>query len=292
MRAAAASAIAFAFALAVAGGVAAFGQYSRSVAVTGAAVGGQVCAQLDVSAMEHAAPDLSDLRLFDRGREIQYTLTLTSTDGKPEADDNAFTTLAKSSAFTRRGNVLTVEIEVPEHAPVERILLVPVASAVGAADTPVAIEAKSKKFDENVNATLGTPQANGDAVNAAFMANEQTPAKFTISVGDPEHAAPQFALVQLQMRQRLICFAPAAGGQYQLAYGSGSKQAKQAVDGHGAANPSMARPVTASLGPEIADAHSADRAKLFEGKKRLLLGGMVVLAILIVGTLLRLVRVR
>jgi len=152
-----------------------------------------------------------------------------------------FTTVAQAAAFTHRGHAAVATIHIPAHVPVERVSFTPdpkfsgsflhsvhiTATPDGTPD-PSAVEIVSGEIS-HVKFTgasgLGIDQSQL-SVEAVLGANLRTGAEIQIVIEGDNGVPLPVASVQLEMRQRKICFdASPQAGRYLLMYGDAALHA-------------------------------------------------------------------
>jgi hypothetical protein len=146
-------------------------------------------------------------------------------------------TIAESAQVTQKGHSSILELTVPAHVPVERILFAPSASpALFSRDVSVRIAAiPAKPATEGVEPPQPVVASgsllrvhsnqNGHRIDEERLAIDapsvdfDTPAKWTVSIDNGDDAPLTLASVRLQMLERTLCFEAAANPSYTLYYG-------------------------------------------------------------------------
>ena len=212
-----------------------------------------------------------------------------------------FVTVAETTASAQKNRTTLIELAVPAHTPVDRVVIQPGARpenfsrdvtisvapvAQGAAtdqtevQEPVAYPGnilrvhsieEGRRIDEE-NLTVNAPQVFFDG-----------PAKWTIAIENHDDAPIEIASVRLEMLERRLCFDAAAGAAYTLYYGDSALAAPQYDYGRlfaAAQNPTMA-----TLGAEMANAAYQPRPdeRPFTEKHPALLWAALIVVIALLG---------
>ncbi len=242
----------------------------RVITLAAKAPGAEQCAVLDAATFAQAAPGLRDLRLLQDGREIPYALD----ESHDEAFDRASS--ARASGAGELGDRALYETsliipahplnwagaagvtsstspdhppgafggkgELPAHVPVERIRLIPAATA----DERLGLAAWQQTDLKNREElkTLLTRQR--PAADFAIGANLQIAAGISMSVNG---SMPLVEAFVLEMRRRELCFQPLSSSPPQLLLGN--EKARPVHYDYAAHFHPRATPVLATLGPVI-----------------------------------------
>jgi hypothetical protein len=146
-----------------------------------------------------------------------------------------FTSIAATTSFTQQGSRSVATLRIPAHVPIERIAF---ALQPGFDDdflrrvtiTAIPASASSAADKETVTGEISSvslPRALGDQVaavrmltlDAALAANLRSDATVEIAIGNDANPPLPIQSVELQMRQRSLCFHAEQGTQYMLRYG-------------------------------------------------------------------------
>jgi hypothetical protein len=173
-----------------------------------------------------------------------------------------YTVVASSAKLVQQGTSTIARIEAAAHVPVERVRFVLAPGYQGSFLRSVSVTAERDAGGgerETVNGRIWQvrrPAADGlPAINAAKLSidaviasnmHEDTAVKVAVQ-NDGQPPLPLQA-VQLEMRQRQVCFDAVAGGSYMLRYGDEGTGA--AVYNGGAAAALTSVPLVAQMGPE------------------------------------------
>jgi hypothetical protein len=181
-----------------------------------------------------------------------------------------YTTVASTTQFVTEGRRTVARIELPKHVPVERISFVLPNGFETSFMRQVTIRAKPKGSTEDssvetVNGEIwevklsGTAEVNGSRaekinVDATLGANLREDAELEVAVENGDDSPLPLQSIQVQMRQRKICFAATGAGVYSLLYGDNALSApvydyvKTEPVAQGLGN--SVKLMEASLGPE------------------------------------------
>ncbi len=182
-----------------------------------------------------------------------------------------YTTVAQSGEFAQVGRRTVATMHVPAHVPVERIRFVLdtsfdksflravtiTARPDGSADA-ARIETVSSKIS-TVHLPLymdATPEASifrSLQIEAALAATLRSGATIEVAVDNGTDAPLAIRAVELEMRQRTVCFAAERGRSYTLRYGDVALRAPVYMNSARLLQ-GEAKPVTALLGPEVVNA--------------------------------------
>lgn len=210
-----------------------------------------------------------ELRLFDLdGRPISPATSIVVGATVPPSREaqTVYTTIASTSAVERQGNWSTATMIVPAHVPIERARFVLgqdpgkdfLRNATIAA-TPMEKGWEATGAAEGVSgnifrlirgATSGVPAIDSEAltINTVIGANLRAPAKVTVTLDNGSSTPLPIESVDLQMRDRSLCFDARRGTSYTLRYGDAElsgpsySYARRFVP--------APRPAMAALGPE------------------------------------------
>jgi len=175
-----------------------------------------------------------------------------------------YTAVASTSNFTRRGRQTIASIHIPAHIPVERLSFtlnptfgknffrsVSITAAPDNNRDPIAVESLTGTISHvhlpqnpTGGPTIDTAQ---QSIDAALGANLRTGATVSIAVDNGDDSPLPLASVQLEMRQRRICF-DATNSTYTFMYGDSALHAP-VYDYGRFFTPSM-HPTLATLTPE------------------------------------------
>jgi hypothetical protein len=214
---------------------------------------------------------------------LRVALRLTNPEGQPMAampsmiagatvppsreEQTLYTTIASTSAIEQQGHWSIAKTTVPAHVPVERarFVLSPQFHADFLRDATVAAVPMETGLDalgaaEGVSghifhiahgAIAGViPEIDSQAteINTVIGANLRAPAKVTASVDNGVASPLPIVRVDLQMRERSLCFEARPAANYTLRYGDAQLSAPSySYARHFVAS---ARPIIAALGPE------------------------------------------
>ena len=141
-----------------------------------------------------------------------------------------YTSIASTSTITQRGRYTLATIPIPAHVPVERVsfkldpkftknfyrTVTITATPQGAPDN-AAVETMTGAISHvKLPPTIESDQL---SVDAALGANLRTPATVTIFIDNTNNPPLPLIAVQLEMRQRKICFQASSPAAYRLMYG-------------------------------------------------------------------------
>jgi hypothetical protein len=247
-------------------------------------------------------PRSTELRMQESQLPVLHvTMHVLQPDGRPTQADSAmvrgalvppsreaqtlYTTVAGTSETRFEDGRSVAVIDLPAHLPVERVLFVPEPNAPESFTRQVTIEASTQGDGGPTETMQGTiarvdRAAEGAApgihyasltMDATIGANLRAPAVVRVLVAGPPLPLKS---VELQMRQRSLCFDATAGGHYVLRYGDVGLDApvygevRGAVSGAPQAsspptwNAQTAQPVRAELGPEQLNPQFVPRPKM------------------------------
>lgn len=190
----------------------------------------------------------------------------------PEGEEQtAYTTIASSTAIQQQGHWSTATMVVPAHVPIERARFVlqpefrgdflrdaTVAAAPlesGLAALGAAEGVSGHIFRVTRSATDGVPAIDSQVltIDTVLGANLRSAARVTTSIDNGSAAPLPLQRVDLEMRERRLCFAARPGVRYTLRYGD----AELSAPSYAYARRFVAaeRPVLAALGPEQRNLH-------------------------------------
>jgi len=147
-----------------------------------------------------------------------------------------YTTVAETSAIEQHGKATVATLRVPAHVPIERarIVLDPafhhdflravtIEGKTNAAETVGADESIAGQIErvDRPAGGYGVPAIRSEELNVEAMlgANLRKPATVTVSIANGDDAPLPVRAVELQMRQREVCFDAEPGAAYVLRYG-------------------------------------------------------------------------
>jgi hypothetical protein len=177
-----------------------------------------------------------------------------------------YTVVASANTITQQGPSSIAELDIPAHIPVERVKFVlnPAYKSDFLRDVSVIAHADTQQPDqpqEIINGQISRVTRPADAltttpaVNAAQLSlpaviasNLHDPATIRVTVADAAQPALPLTAVQLQMRQRTLCFDSVPNATYTLRYGDNDLRASVYDLGDLATLP--AKPLIATLGTE------------------------------------------
>lgn len=220
-----------------------------------------------------------ELRLLDLdGHPLAVSPSILGGASVPPSreDQTAYTTIASTSAIEQQGHWSAAAMIVPPHVPVERARFVPrpdfradfLRNATIAATpmekgweaTGAAEGVSGEIFRVRRDSIAGIPAIDTEAltINTVIGANLRSPAKITATIDNETSPPLPIEHVELQMRERKLCFSARAGASYTLRYGDAElsapsyKYARRFV--------AATAPVLATLGPEQRNSHYAPTA--------------------------------
>ena len=141
-----------------------------------------------------------------------------------------YTPIATTSSITRRGRYTVATIPIPAHVPVERVSFtldpkftknfyrtVTITAVPQGTRNNAAIETMSGAISHvKLPPTI---ESNQLSIDAALGANLRSPATVTLFIDNANNAPLPLTAVQLEMRQRKICFDASSPSTYHLMYG-------------------------------------------------------------------------
>ena len=141
-----------------------------------------------------------------------------------------YTPIATTSSITQRGRYTVVTIPIPAHIPVERVSFnldpkfsknfyrtVTITATPQGAHDRAAIETVTGAISHvKLPPTIESDQL---SIDAALGANLRSPATVTIFIDNANNSPLPLTAVQLEMRQRKICFKASSPISYRLMYG-------------------------------------------------------------------------
>lgn len=222
-----------------------------------------------------ALPDVSypvlhiELRLTDpEGRPMTVEPSMISGATVPPGreDQTMYTTVASASKIEQQGHWSIATMVVPPHVPIERARFVlqpefhgdflrDATIAATPMDTGLAALGAAEGVSGHIfrvvhSAIAGAPAIDSKAlaINTVIGANLRSPAKVTASVDNGNAEPLPIARVDLQMRERKLCFEARPGTTYTLRYGDAELSGPSySYARHFVAAP---RPLSGTLGPE------------------------------------------
>jgi hypothetical protein len=186
-----------------------------------------------------------------------------------------YTVVAQTGQLAQVGQRTVATLHVPAHVPVERISFILDKSFDKSFLRPVTITARPDGMTEaarveTVSGKISTvhlplyvdaaPEAaifRSLTVDAVLAASLRTGATIEIAVDNGSDAPLPIRAVQLEMRQRTVCFQAEQGSTYTLRYGDVALRAPVYIASAIASarvDPVEAKPVAAMLGPEVVNA--------------------------------------
>lgn len=222
-----------------------------------------------------ALPDVNypvlhvQLRLADlegRAMTVEPSMIVGATVPPSREDDTVYTTIASASSIEEQGHWSIATMVVPPHVPIERAQFVLEPQFHGeflrdatVAATPMETGLQALGAAEGVSghifrvmrsAMQGVPAIDSKAlaINTVIGANLRSRAKVTASVDNGSAPPLPIARVDLQMRERKLCFEARRGTSYTLRYGD----AELSAPSYSYARHFVpaARPIAGTLGPE------------------------------------------
>jgi hypothetical protein len=181
-----------------------------------------------------------ELRLFDLdGHPISRPASILAGATVPPSREAqaVYTTIASTSAIERQGNWSTATMTVPAHVPIERARFVLQQDSAqdflrnatiaatpmekGWEATGAAEGVSGDIFRVTRSATAGVPAIDSEVltINTVIGANLRSPAKIVATVDNGSAPPLPVERVELQMRQRRLCFDARQGTSYTLRYG-------------------------------------------------------------------------
>lgn len=194
-----------------------------------------------------------------------------------------YTVVASTSRITQQGTASVAQLAAPAHLPVERIdfLLDPAynsdflrtVSIRANSDTQTPPQPQ-EVIEGEIWRVTRPPDASGDpAIHAAKLSltsviasNLRAPAAIRVEVNNGTHPPLPIKAIQLEMRQRTLCFDATPGSTYTLRYGDDALRASVYGLGDLAALP--AKPLVATLGLEQLNRHYIQRTVTTTYKER------------------------
>jgi len=182
-----------------------------------------------------------------------------------------YTPVAVTSSVVQKGKQSVITFQIPAHVPIERVVFTFTPGFSKEFSRSVMVMAKAAKKDDP-NAPDSNEMITGDiwritrngagggpaihqeklSVDAEVASNLRTPATVTITVENGDDTPLPIQNVQLEMRQRTLCFDAAAGASYMLRYGDAALRAP--VYDYARLFQPQPKAIAAQLGPELANA--------------------------------------
>jgi hypothetical protein len=177
-----------------------------------------------------------------------------------------YTVVASASTITQQGTSLLAQLDIPAHIPIERIQFVldPAyksdflrnVSVIADADTQQpdqpreTIEGQIWRVTRPPDATAGAPAIGAAELSlpAVIASNLHDSATIRVAIANPAQPPLPLRAVQLQMRQRTLCFDAIPNATYTLRYGDNDLRAS--VYDLGDLATLLANPLIATLGSE------------------------------------------
>lgn len=211
-----------------------------------------------------------------------------------------YTVVATSGKLEEQGGATVVRMAAAAHVPIERVKFVLQPGYKGSFLREVSVSAerdKDKGLREVVEGAIwrvlrsagpgGVPAIDASklAVGAVIASNMHEDATVTVAVKHGDEPPVPMQSVELEMRQRTVCFDAVAGARYVLRYGDDAAGAS--VYDRGTLARVEAAPLVATMGPEELNRRYVKRTDTAEGEERnpetgwiLLLAGISVLGAL------------
>jgi len=181
-----------------------------------------------------------------------------------------YTPVAVTSTVVQKGKQSVITFQVPAHVPVERVAFSFAPGFSKEFSRSVMVMARMTKKDDP-NAPDSSEMIAGDiwritrsgagggpaihqeklSVDAEVASNLREPATVTVTVENGDDTPLPIQSVQLQMRQRTLCFDAAAGASYVLRYGDAALRAP--VYDYARLFQLQPNAIAAQLGPELAN---------------------------------------
>ncbi len=179
-----------------------------------------------------------------------------------------YSVVAGTSALVERGGSTVAELHVPAHVPIERVrflldpegraeflrrVVVTAQAEPSNADTDPPLEVVSGRiWSVDRPAERGAPAVKAAklAFAAVIASNLHHPTMIRVEVEDQGQRPLSLRAVQLEMRQRTLCFVASAGATYTLRYGEAGLNKDEPGAGLGALARLPADPMVAKLGWE------------------------------------------
>jgi hypothetical protein len=187
-----------------------------------------------------------------------------------------YTTVATTGQFVTQGRHTVARIELPKHVPVERISFVLPSTFERSFLRTVMIQAmpagsKDDALQETVSGEISAVKLPATAevserdvrklsVDAAIAANVRDEAELEAVIENGDDTPLPLQSMQVEMRQRKICFEAASGGVYSLMYGDDALSAPVYDYAMVKIGQSLGRPMEALLGPERSNPNFVARA--------------------------------
>jgi hypothetical protein len=188
-----------------------------------------------------------------------------------------YSVVAASSAVRQNGPATEVKMDVPAHVPVERVSFVLDPGYKREFLRTVSVEAGKGSGEESVEGEIWrVTRASADggpaihdaklSVDAVMASNLQGPATITVAVKNGNDLPLPIRSVQLEMRQRTVCFEASAASRYTLLYGDVALRAPvydiKASGEFMRLSAGEAKPVVSILGPEQVNPEFQARADM------------------------------
>lgn len=181
-----------------------------------------------------------------------------------------FTLSAETRAFTQRGKQTVATLMLPQRVPVERVSFEIASDFKGNFSRDVVIadrpEGTPASAGENINGTILRVRLNQGgreirqqelSVPATLGSNLQGPASVEVAVNNGDDAPLPITAVQLEMRERQLCFDAPAAGNFTLFYGDSTLEAPVYDYARIFSSAGQTKPV--ELGPEQANPDYRER---------------------------------
>ncbi len=252
---------------------------------------------------------------------LHVALHVTSIDGKPypgltpqivEGADippsreaqTLYTPVAATSTVVQKGKQSVITFQIPAHVPVERVVVGFAPGFTKEFSRRVNITAMAMKKNANDAADAGehivgviwritrNSEGGGPAihqeklsVDAEIASNLRDPATVTIAVENGDDVPLAIQSVQLQMRQRVLCFDAASGASYIMRYGDAALRAPVYDYARLFQQVQVYSTIAATLGPELpnADYHPRPDERPFTERHPELMWVALILVVAVLG---------
>jgi hypothetical protein len=210
-----------------------------------------------------------------------------------------YLTVVTAGPFARKGKTSVASFTLPSNVPVDRILFSPSALPSNFS-RDVAIQAEEVASEEKVSTTSPSFVGSGSLLRIHRVQDGRKideellalttlgtafpyPTQWTVTIENGDDLPVGFSKVEVQMRERNLCFESAAGGDYVLYYGDKALSAPRYDYAAWFALQANATPAT--LGAEQTNPKSQDRPdeRPFTEKHPVLLWAALILVILLLG---------
>lgn len=220
-----------------------------------------------------------DLRLVDlSGAPLQPTASMIAGATIPPSRERqtAYTTIASTSAIEQQGHWSTATMIVPAHVPVERAQFVlkpafhgdflrdvtvtasPMESGIAALGAAEGVSGHIFRVVRNGLPSIPSIDSRVLSLDTVIGSNLRAPAKVTASVDNGSEQPLPIERVELQMRERKLCFQARPATSYELFSGDADLSAPSYS--YARRFVPVAAPITAMLGPELRNADYVARS--------------------------------